>query len=121
MRKAIWFFYRSHENRRRDIPSITLMAIYNENNETRPFPPLNQSSGSANFFQVIYHFIKDVIEAGQHDISMINGKVNMLYKSHFFMPKKKEKKSNRSSILRLSHSSVQNQQEERCIEEKSLH
>jgi hypothetical protein len=45
-----------------DIKNIIFMAKYNKKNET------------INFFQIIYHSIKDLIEAGEHDVFTINGK-----------------------------------------------
>jgi len=39
------------------------------------FSVLNQSNESLNIFQIIYHSIKQLIEAGQHDIYTISGKV----------------------------------------------
>lgn len=37
-----------------------------------------QLSESSNIFQIIYHSIKDLIEAGEHDIFNINGKIFFL-------------------------------------------
>jgi len=46
-----------------NIKNIILMAIYNKKNE------------SINFFQIIYHSIKDLIEASEHDVFTVNGKI----------------------------------------------
>jgi len=46
-----------------DIKNITFMEIYNKKNET------------INFFQIIHHSIKDLIEAGEHDVFTVNGKI----------------------------------------------
>jgi hypothetical protein len=64
--------------------NIILMKLYNEktemiNNETSRFSTINQSNESYNFFQVIYHSIKDLFEAGQHDVLTINGKIRIFY------------------------------------------
>jgi len=60
------------------------MKLYNEktemiNNETIRFSTINQSNESYNFFQVIYHSIKDLFEAGQHDVLTINGKISIFH------------------------------------------
>jgi hypothetical protein len=55
-----------------DIKNIIFMAKYNKKNET------------INFFQIIYHSIKDLIEAGEHDVFTINGKFRFLRVTLFF-------------------------------------
>jgi hypothetical protein len=52
------------------------MAIYNKKNETIGLSLLNQSAESPNIFQIIYHSIKDLIEASEHDILTITGKTS---------------------------------------------
>jgi hypothetical protein len=72
-REPIYFYSRWNENIR--IKKIILMIIFDKNNETNNFSPMNQSTESPNIFQLIYHSIKDLIKAGQHDIFTIDGKI----------------------------------------------
>jgi uncharacterized protein YabN with tetrapyrrole methylase and pyrophosphatase domain len=56
------------------------MPLYNKksemiNNETTRFSTFNRSNESENVFQIIYHSIKDLVEAGEQDVFTISGKI----------------------------------------------
>ena len=64
------FFRPQNQNIRfeRDIKNIILMAVYDEqnetiNNETIQLSTFNESSKSQSLFEIVYHSVKDLIEA----------------------------------------------------------
>ncbi len=46
---------------------------------TSGFLIMNQSTKIPNFFQIIYHSIKDLIKAGEHDVATVNGKIKSCF------------------------------------------